>query len=385
MSVIALTDSQRRKSLAAVIASAFGAGITMGSLLPLLSLLLERRGFDAVLIGLNAAMFPLGLLCIGRFAPRVARRFGALPTLLGSAALFGLLTPLYYLTDPWAWFPLRFLAGMAGAVSWMTSEVWINMIVAEARRGRVMAVYSATVAAGFMLGPLAIGATGIEGFGPFLAVMIATVIAAAPLAFARGASPDFSRQAPMRALAALRHAPTVMLGIAAGGMVDMAAISLLPVWGLAEGFSQGAATGLLSAFAAGSLLMQWPVGWLADHWSRRGTLLACSAVSAAGAVLLPLLAGAPALLWPMVFVWGGVVFGVYTAALALLGERFPAAELAGANALFIMAYEVGSLTGPPLAGAAMDSIGPIGLPATIILVAGSFLLFGLARRAMMKG
>lgn len=385
MSAIALTDSQRRKSLAAVIASAFGAGITMGSLLPLLSLLLERRGFDAVLIGVNAAMFPVGLLCFGRFAPLVARRFGALPTLAGAAAVFGLLVPLYYLTDPWAWFPLRFLAGMAGAVSWMTSEVWINMVVTEARRGRVMAVYSATMAAGFMLGPLAIGLTGIEGVAPFLAVMAATAIAAAPLVFARGVEPDFSRQAPMRAWAALRHAPTVLAGAAAGGMVDMAVVSLLPVWGLAQGFGQGAAAGLLSAFAAGSLLMQWPVGWLADHWSRRGALMACSAVSAAGALLLPLLAGAPLLLWPMVFVWGGVVFGVYTAALALLGERFPANQLAGANALFIMAYEVGSLSGPPLAGAAMDAAGPFGLPGTIAAVAGSFLLFGLARRAMMKG
>ncbi|MFZ5792018.1 MAG: MFS transporter [Pseudomonadota bacterium] len=385
MSAIALTDSQRRKSLAAVIASAFGAGITMGSLLPLLSLLLERQGFDAALIGLNAAMFPLAVLAFGPFAPRLARRFGALPSLLGSAALFCLLTPLYAFTGPWAWFPLRFLAGMSGAVFWMTSEAWINLVTSEARRGRVMAVYSATMAGGFMLGPLVIGLTGIEGLKPFLAICAANLIAAAPLLLARGVSPDFSRQAPMRALAALKHAPTVLAGAAAGGMVDLAVISLLPVWGLAQGFAQSTAAGLLSAFAAGSLLMQWPVGWLADHWSRRGTLLACSAVSGAGAVLLPLLAGEPALLWPMVFVWGGVVFGVYTAALALLGERFPSTELAGANALFIMAYEVGSLSGPPLAGAAMDRVGPMGLPATIVAVAGSFLLFGLARRAMMKG
>jgi MFS family permease len=385
MTAIALTERQRRRSLAAIISAGFGAGMSMASLLPLISLLLERHGFESGLIGLNAAMFPISVLLFGSLAPLVARRMGALKTLLLSACGFMLLTPLYYLTDPWSWYGWRFIAGFLGAVGWMTSESWINMVARPEARGRVMAVYSTVIASGMMVGPFIISAIGIEGFWPFLFIMGATSLTALPLLFARGLSPDFSRQRPLQPLAALKHAPTVLMGAVAGGAVDMAVMSLLPVWGVAEGFSQADAARLISVFAAGSLLMQWPIGWLADHCSRRGALLLCSAVTGAGALLLPLLAGLPLLLWPAIFVWGGVVFGVYTAALALLGDRFAAHELAGANALFIMAYQVGSLGGPPVAGVSMDRFGAMGLPVMIAIVSAAYLLFGLARRAMMRG
>jgi MFS family permease len=385
MTAIILDERQRRRSLAAIISAGFGAGMSMASLLPLLSLLLERRGFDAGLIGLNAAMFPISVLCFGSFVPLVARRLGALRTLLVSSFGFLLLTPLYYLFDPWSWYGLRFIAGFMGAMGWMTSEAWINMIARPETRGRIMAVYATVIASGMMIGPFIISAIGIDGFAPFLFIMGAVSLTILPLFFARGLSPDFSRQKPLRPWAALKHAPTVLIGAVSGGAVDMAIMALLPVWGVAEGFSQSEAARLISVFAAGSLLMQFPVGWLADHWSRRGTLLGCSAVTAAGALLLPFIAGEPFILWPMIFVWGGVVFGVYTAALALMGDRFPAQELAGANALFIMAYQVGSLGGPPVAGLSMDRFGALGLPVMIIVISLAFLLFGLMRRAMMRG
>ncbi|QEX21350.1 MFS transporter [Hypericibacter adhaerens] len=385
MTAIALTERQRRRSLAAIISAGFGAGMSMASLLPLLSLLMERHGYDAGLIGLNAAMFPVSVLLFGSLAPLVVRRLGALRTLWLSAIGFTLVTPLYYLTDPWSWYGWRFVAGFLGAIGWMTSEAWLNMVARPESRGRVMAVYTTVIAAGMTIGPFIISAIGIEGFWPFLFIMGATALTALPLLFARGLSPDFSRQMPLQPWRALAHAPTVLIGSVAAGAVDMAIMSLLPVWGVAEGFSQNDAARLISVFAAGSLLMQWPVGWLADHWSQRGTIMICSTVTGAGALLLPLLAGQPVLLWPMIFVWGGVVFGVYTAALALLGDRFPAHELAGANALFIMAYQVGSLGGPPVAGVTMDRFGAMGLPVMIATISAAYLLFSLARRAMMRG
>ena len=98
--------------------------------------------FDAGLIGLNAAMFPISVICFGAVAPLVVRRLGALRTLMLSAAGFTLLTPLYYLTDPWTWYGWRFLAGFLGAIGWMTSEAWLNMVARPETRGRIMAVHA---------------------------------------------------------------------------------------------------------------------------------------------------------------------------------------------------------------------------------------------------
>jgi len=60
-----LSPRARRASLAAIIASTFGVGVNLGVLTPLVALILERDGVDAILIGLNAAMPALAMLLWG--------------------------------------------------------------------------------------------------------------------------------------------------------------------------------------------------------------------------------------------------------------------------------------------------------------------------------
>jgi hypothetical protein len=113
-------------------------------------------------------------------------------------------------------------------------------------------------------------------------------------------------------------------------------------------------------------------------------LLVCVGVSLIGACLLPLLSpggawASEALLWPMLFVWGGTAFGVYTIGISLLADRFPRDLLAAANTAYIMAYECGTLSGPVIAGAAMDAMGADGLVLTIVVTCTAFLLFSVAR------
>jgi predicted MFS family arabinose efflux permease len=87
------------------------------------------------------------------------------------------------------------------------------------------------------------------------------------------------------------------------------------------------------------------------------------------------------MLWVMLFLWGGTTFGIYTIGLSLLAERFPREGLAGANTAFVMAYEVGGLTGPIVAGRAMDSLGPNGLVGVVAVVCAAFLLAAILRRS----
>ena len=54
-----LTPSQRRRSLAAVIAGSFGVGVLVGAAVPLIALRLEAAGVDATWIGVNSAMIRL--------------------------------------------------------------------------------------------------------------------------------------------------------------------------------------------------------------------------------------------------------------------------------------------------------------------------------------
>ena len=72
-----LTDGQRRASLAALFASNFSFGLAFGGFAPLIALLLESRGVDSVIIGLNTSMSPLGVICMASLVPYCIKRLGS--------------------------------------------------------------------------------------------------------------------------------------------------------------------------------------------------------------------------------------------------------------------------------------------------------------------
>jgi MFS family permease len=174
--------------------------------------------------------------------------------------------------------------------------------------------------------------------------------------------------------AVMRRVPLVMAAALTAGFVDAALFSLIPVYQVRAGHAEQLAVLSLSVFMAGNLVLQYPLGWIADHTSRRLAAMATAAIIALGAAAYPLLL--PALgppFWLMMFVWGGVSWGMYTLGLALLGERFQPAQLAAANAAFVMMYEVGSISGPVTAGAALDRWPLYGLPVAVAVAAALFI------------
>ena len=373
IAVPALSPADRWRSLAAVIASVFGVGVSVGAIIPLMTLVMERNGVDAAVIGLNSAMTPLAVLLVTPFLPRVVARLGTLPSMyigLAIGVVAVLLMPL--LTSLAAWFLLRFLIGFGMSLQWLVSETWMNTVADERSRGRVMGVYATVLAGGFAVGPLLVGVTGIDGFLPFVAAAAAIALSALPLLFARGVAPRMPEKHSLSILAVAAAAPVVMAAGVAGGTIDMAVLALLPLYGLRAGFDQEMAVMLLVLFTAGNLLLQYPIGWLADRMDRRLVLVACAGSGVVGSLILPFVLDQPPLLWTLLFIWGGTLLGIYTVGLSLLGQTTSAGALAAANAAFIVAYEIGSIAGPVTAGVAMDAIGPNGL---LLLVGGVSLVF----------
>jgi MFS family permease len=351
------------RSFAAVVGSVFGVGIAYGALTPLLSLRLEAAGTSSLVIGLQGAMFPLATLAVGGFLPALVARVGLLAILFASlavAAACALAFPLF--PSLAAWFALRFAMGAAGSTHWVVSEIWMNALATEKDRSRLMGVYATLLAAGIALGPLVVRFTGTQGVAPFAAVAAGIAIAALPLAWARANAPELPKREPLGPRQLFARQPGVLMAALLAGLLDAALFVFLPLYGLRAGLPQAEAVTLVAWFMAGNVLFQIPLGWWADHGDRRRLLRGCVACSLAGALLLPVLspggalASAP-LLSATLFLWGGTSFGLYTLSLAELGARSRLAELAAANTVFVMVYEVGSLAGPVLAGASMQLAG----------------------------
>ena len=150
-----LSASERRRSLAAVIACVGVSGLCFGLTSPLLTLLLERQGVDAVLIGLSAATSSLAVLFVGPLVPALVSRLGTLGALYSSVVVaVGALLLLPLFPNVYAWFPIRFLLGAAIAVQWIASEIWVNRISTNEGRGTTVGIYAMLFAVGFAVGPL---------------------------------------------------------------------------------------------------------------------------------------------------------------------------------------------------------------------------------------
>ena len=79
--------------------------------------------------------------------------------------------------------------------------------------------------------------------------------------------------------------------------------------------------------------------------------------------------------YALLALWGGIVMGIYTIGLTMIGERFKGSQLVGANALYVMLYALGMLIGPAAQGVALDVWDPHGLVAALGGIFGLYLLF----------
>ena len=285
------------------------------------------------------------------------------------------------------WFALRFVAGCALGLVWIASEIWMNSVSDTESRGTVMGIYGTVFSLGIVAGPILLEFTGTQGAEPFVVGAACLILTLIPLAVLRQVTSAAQVFTPLRGLSAvLKTAPIVMLAALVAGLVESADLTLLPLFGTHSGLDERAALLLVAVFMAGNVVLQVPIGLLADRYGRKALLAVCALTSCIGPLLLQRCLSVPLLLWPLLFVWGGTLYAFYSQGVALLGEEFPVENLPSANTLFVMVYCLGGVIGPSAGGMAMDLWPSQGLP---LLLSGAALLMlvglatGIARRKLL--
>ena len=354
--------------------------------MPLLALVLEAQGVDKTLNGLSAGAQSVAIFAVAPFVSRLIAVFGVARLMIGTTLLsivVFLLLPVF--PNVYAWFPLRFLLGLFGAVGWIAGEVWINQIVKDRTRGRVIALYSAALAGGMAVGPFVLALTGVFGWAPYLIVAALSLISALPLLFAANISPSIEGQASIRLAFFVLLAPTALLLNAVFAASYMMIITFLPIYALNLGLDQTSSLYLLTVMAIGGLAMQLPIGWLADHMDRLLLVILSILLIIVGLFAMPHLIAVAT--WNMVFIFlfGGVVASLYALALILLGERFKGADLASATTVFGVMWGLGSIIGPPLGGHGMELWLPHGLPLMVGILYLAYLPFPVVEYLKRRG
>jgi len=335
---------------------------------------LAQQGLEASQLGLFAGSLWLGQLPGLALAPALCRRMGERRVIvLGLLCSLGAFVWLASAQWPWG-LPGGLLAGLGLGLRWIGLEPWLYRIAPSDARGRLVGFHETLIALAPIVAPLLANASGMQGHAVFWIGSGFTLAALLPLAVARAPARD--------ALAALKHeplpapapapAPPARQGLGAlcqqvraepvllrglviasvGGMMEAAVSGLFAVFAQDRGLQVSQTAELLAAFGLGGLLMQYGVGWLADH---RGVgpaarLCALATVLVSLALLLPLDYG---LLAGAVFLLGGFITAFLTLAL-IASTMATSGSMAGNVSNISFTYTLSAVAGPLLSGAAMQ-------------------------------
>lgn len=361
-------------SLFAAISAISAVGIAIGLGLPLLSIILEKRGISSTLIGLNSAMAGVAAMAAAPITTKLAHDFGVARTMLWAVVIAAISAiGFYYATEFWMWFPLR--VGFHGATTtlFILSEFWINAAAPPRKRGLVLGIYATVLAVGFAIGPLIFSKIGSEGILPFAVGAAAIMLAFIPIYIARGENPVLDEKPQQHFLRYVFLVPMATAAVFVFGAVEVGGLSLFPVYANRVGLPEASAAQLLTVMGIGNMVFQIPFGMISDRLKDRRPMLFLMALAGlVGALALPYLIHHWWLMAGLLLVWGGCVSGLYTVGLAHLGSRLTGADLAAANAAFVFSYAVGTVAGPQAVGAAIDLSGNNGFAWAL---AGFFALY----------
>ena len=340
-------------------------GIALGATPSIIGVLFEARSWSPTLIGLNGAIGSYAILLIP-FTIVTLVRYASPKWLLVLSSISVALSLLiiFYISQTWVAFAARFVFSFGATALFLISEYWITAAVEPEKRGTILGIYGTSLAIGVSSGPfLALILSPTDA--PIYWVLTAIILCATlPYFFTKQTIPcpsqvNLNRKTLYSIITLGKLAICSAIVFAA---LEYSIHSLLPVYGLENNLSEQASIWLISAFAIGMICLQFPIGLLADKYSKQLIIAALAFITATVVLALPLTINSPigrslCLLWI-----GGATGGLFVTSLALLSQYFNKDDLINANATFVTCYGVGSLLGPALLGIAID-ISPLwGMP-----------------------
>ncbi len=227
--------------------------------------------------------FVIGTLVTAYLIERAGhiRGFTALASLASASALGHII-----IVDPIAWTILRAISGFCFAGIYMVIESWLNERATNETRGQVLAAYMFVNLMSLTAGQFLISAADPLGYVLFCVVSILVSVAIIPVSITRTQAPTPQKPRPLPIRRLFSISPLGFVGCLAYGLALGAFWGLAPVFAGRVGLDTHGIAMFMALCILGGGLMQWPMGWLSDHYDRRTVLTAALFISSGMAIVV---------------------------------------------------------------------------------------------------
>src|SRR5580704_18069631 len=355
-----------------------GSGF-LGSLLPLR---FSAMGMSDGVIGLIATAEALGFLAGCLYAHKVIAPVGlerAYATFAGvkSVAILG----LYFAESVPVLAFLRFAIGLNAAGLAIIVESWLNALVPNEQRGRVLTIYVLVYGLFFGAGQLVGQNLNVRGPEFLFIAGITTTLALLPMVAIDVRAPVLPQRVKLEILKALRTSPVSVLACLLNGLILTGFFTVGPLFGDRIGFDQQHIVLLMACVSLGGLFLQWPIGYFSDKVDRLYALIGLAAsILAVGAALATVDRRTPFALLAVLFaIFGGLAECLYAVGVAHANDRAVVADYVALSSTLLFVWALGAAIGPTTGTYAIQLISPHAFFVYVIALTLAFTLFAVWR------
>ncbi|UXX84886.1 MFS transporter [Roseovarius pelagicus] len=355
--------------------------VANGLLVTLLTIRGDALGFSDLTISVMHACYPLGALAGTIVTPRLVEKvghirvFSALASLVSTSAIVHLLT-----SDPVSWSAMRLLAGACFPGLYVVTESWLNAKADNTLRAQILSVYFIIQLAGPAVGTAMVGLPDPSGSLLFGTISILMSLAIVPLLLSNNRAPDYSAPDRMPAARLFAVSPMAVLGIVIMGSAVSAWFISLPLYALAQGFSQAQASGALVVAMLAAAVVQYPLGWMSDNTDRRYVVIGLSLIAVIAAMWM-VVDTSPARTVIGFAVIAGATLPVYSILAAHANDQLTPGQIVPASGTMAFLLQLGQVFGMLIGPNMIALAGGRGLQIMIAVSALVVALIGIARRA----
>ncbi|QJF51482.1 MFS transporter [Roseobacter ponti] len=321
----------------------------------------EIEGFSTLEMSIVMSAYFAGFLGGSRMAPGMIRRVGHVRVFAALASLISAVMIIYpTLTDVWVWTLGRVLIGFCFSAVYVTAESWLNNAATNANRGQALSLYMIVQTAGIVVSQALLVTADPSGYVLFVIPSVLVSVAITPILLSISPTPAFDTTKPMSLRTLYGFSPLGMVGMFILGGIFSAQFGMAPVYGAKAGLSVGQISTFVAMFFVGSMLLQYPIGWISDRMDRRFLVVITAAVGVAGSALGMTLGEDFRLLLLSAFVVGGVSNPLYSLLIAHTNDFLEHEDMAAASGGLIFINGLGAISGPLITGYMIEAVGPPG-------------------------
>ena len=295
----------------------------------LLGVRASLEGFSTFTTGIMMSGYFIGMFIGSMLAPVLVQRVGHIRVFsaLASLASISILFHGVYI-EPVMWMAMRVITGISFAGFYVVTESWLNDRASNETRGKVLSVYMVIV-------------TGSMGAGQFL------------LNLAKPA-PAFASSAKMSVLELYRASPLALIGNCLTGMAHGTIFGLGAIYATVVLVDVKAISVFMACFMIGSLIAQWPVGYISDRVGRRGVMAGLSVISVICCILAVAMTKDTLAFYAIIVVLGGAAMPMYSICIAYANDRLEPHQIVAASGSLVMVAGFGAMVGPIVIAFFMD-------------------------------